>query len=739
MSNDDVTPQKNNRHTQKEATKRDVNMSSRRTTYIDGDQFNLGRGHAIFNYYLPSDADPQSEESERQFCQALISRVSEMYIECVFNQSLIHGVYMELDYDLCRDVVPQPKGSLAQDREPITDQTIIDVFDQYQGQLLLLGSAGSGKTTTLLRLAKELLARATENSASPIPIVLDLSSWVPEQADFLIWLTHEICRQYNNVSTLALNEYYIKKGKRIVFLLDGLDEIQTNQNRSLCVESINQFQETYAAQMVVCCRANAYEELPHLIRLGIGITLKQLTAQQIEKYLETLPMVAKNVKGINEHEGTAEIQCAIRQYKVINELAQSPLMLSLMPIAYAGLTHDQIGRGEDFEKSQEDLIEQFVTNVFKRIPEMSQVYEKEEALHWFSFIAQGLNAHGREQTFYIESLQPTWCPDQKTYRNYHITITVLLCFCLALFSGFIGGAIGWLQGAWLQGLLVMGCIGLSLGLLRQLMAETEIKATKQQVLQWDLHAWIKPLKMVLRDGLIWYLLIVLGLSRDKIDLQIDRYFPMGAWVERVYGWIEYIAAWSDYIFIDNILIMGGCFAFAFALLNQTQKGALSSLFKEVAYTSKTYPPPDKVLIQATKEQLVQGIIIFLVCGFLVSFVCSLIFEWYAGVAVGGLVGLSLGVMVAWSTTIENTIKHYTLRFFLAQLGHLPYAFSTQELVNYLDWMEDRWLWHRVGRGWRFHHKVILEYFANRSQVKIDPDRLRGGWLKHLFTPKKKHA
>jgi predicted NACHT family NTPase len=48
------------------------------------------------------------------------------------------------------------------------------VFDDMGGELLILGAPGSGKTTTLLELAGELLARAEAEDGQPIPVVFNL-------------------------------------------------------------------------------------------------------------------------------------------------------------------------------------------------------------------------------------------------------------------------------------------------------------------------------------------------------------------------------------------------------------------------------------------------------------------------------------------------------------------------------------------------------------------------------------
>jgi len=54
---------------------------------------------------------------------------------------------------------------------------------------------------------------------------------------------------------------------------------------------------------------------------------------------------------------------------------------------------------------------------------------------------------------------------------------------------------------------------------------------------------------------------------------------------------------------------------------------------------------------------------------------------------------------------------------LARQGVLPFPFRDRDLIAYLDAMAERLLLRRVGGGWMFIHRVLLDYFAENSEFE----------------------
>ena len=72
------------------------------------------------------------------------------------------------------------------------------------------------------------------------------------------------------------------------------------------------------------------------------------------------------------------------------------------------------------------------------------------------------------------------------------------------------------------------------------------------------------------------------------------------------------------------------------------------------------------------------------------------------------VGLFAGLLYGWNAAI----KHYTLRLVLFLDGSMPLNY-----VPFLDYCVDRVLLRRVGGGYMFIHRTMMEHIANLDLEK----------------------
>ena len=78
-------------------------------------------------------------------------------------------------------------------------------------------------------------------------------------------------------------------------------------------------------------------------------------------------------------------------------------------------------------------------------------------------------------------------------------------------------------------------------------------------------------------------------------------------------------------------------------------------------------------------------------------------------------GLGVGLIGGLAYGGNAVIRHYTLRFLLSRVGCLPW-----NLVRFLDYCAERIFLRKVGGGYIFVHRTLMEYFASLNQSQVKP-------------------
>jgi hypothetical protein len=87
-------------------------------------------------------------------------------------------------------------------------------------------------------------------------------------------------------------------------------------------------------------------------------------------------------------------------------------------------------------------------------------------------------------------------------------------------------------------------------------------------------------------------------------------------------------------------------------------------------------------------------------------------RWHVRPSIGLVFGLVFGLLVGLHVGGETCLKHIVLRLWLIRTGSTPWKY-----VRFLDYAAERILLRKVGGGYTFIHRMLLEYFAARY---IDP-------------------
>jgi DNA polymerase III delta prime subunit len=266
---------------------------------------------------------------------------------------------------------------------------VIEVFREVYGKLLILGMPGSGKTTILLDLAKELCAEAQKNEDKPVPVIFELSNWEDEKQSIADWLDCQIKLRYEFLDEIYTIDWL--KNHKLLPLFDGLDELGL-ERQILCVKAINKFVQDYPLlNLVVCCRRVEYQKgKVKLDRLHEAVFLKPFNPAQIQDYLKRV--------------GKSSLWSNIKKNQELQRLAKSPLLLSMMVVAYK-------------EPSMSNRKELFNTYINYQVSDKrinKKVYSKgrnspspKQTLYWLSWLAKTLKAESKTE-FLIENLQPTY-------------------------------------------------------------------------------------------------------------------------------------------------------------------------------------------------------------------------------------------------------------------------------------------------------------------------------------------
>lgn len=199
-------------------------------------------------------------------------------------------------------------------RHPVTRLSDL-LLDRFNRRLLLLGDKGSGKTTTLLALAADLLARAGTPDV-PVPVILLLSRWRGD--DLVDWIVEEVRDHYH---LRADQVRRLLAAGDIIVLLDGLDEVAA-AIRPACAHAINTLRTECPTGIVVSSRITEYRELGFRLALGGAVTIEPLTPAQIDARLRA------------GGAAFADLRDVVRRDPELAEHLSTPHMLDVVCVGY---------------------------------------------------------------------------------------------------------------------------------------------------------------------------------------------------------------------------------------------------------------------------------------------------------------------------------------------------------------------------------------------------------------------
>ena len=344
----------------------------------DGQQAGIGKSIFQFQWFVSWVSQSSTPRQEYRNRQALLTKVKKYWVKDVLEKSLHHQVPIELGLEERPDAITNPLSEILEigddSPQPLPEGTkVIDIFDQIgTGRtLLILGEPGSGKTTTLLELARDLIARAEQDTNQLIPVIFNLSSWAKERQTIADWLVKELNSNYDVPKKIG---QALVTQQQLLLLFDGLDEVKADY-RDDCIVALNQFKKDYGVDLVVCSRIKDYQALSNRLNFQKAVCIRLLSLEQVCHYLDS---VGADLTGLRK---------LIAEDTVLQELAQSPLMLNIMTLAYQGVAVEDLPRTDVVEERRKQLFDTYIEKMFKR-RKTNQRYKNGQVKHWLIWMAQ---------------------------------------------------------------------------------------------------------------------------------------------------------------------------------------------------------------------------------------------------------------------------------------------------------------------------------------------------------------
>ncbi|NEO47902.1 MAG: NACHT domain-containing protein [Moorea sp. SIO4A3] len=540
------------------------------------------------------------------------------------------------------------------------------MFDKTIGnKLLILGKPGTGKTTMLLKLAKELVQRAENDFSKPVPILLSLSSWQNDQQSIGDWIVEKLTSSTGRYQVSKdIAEQWIKEGE-IIPLLDELDELAPGRQEH-CVEKLNEFLRTgiWCYPLVVCSRIEEYEFFSTKLALNKAIELHPFTNEQIQGYLKRT--------------GNEQLWDRIKDEQELKQLAQIPLFLNMIVSSFQKLSLAEWHKFKSLEERQDYLISTYVKDMLAP-GYRGKGPSNEKTKRWLNWLAGKLIQQNKTE-FFIENIQPNLLSN-----NNQVWITrIIYSFIIAINYGLTAGCIIGLIFDSLKGKIIGVLFGTIYGFLIdqkqscfKVSKSTTTITPKIQTVE-TLRFSFKKVGEKLPDGLIEG--FKSGLIISLITLLVLQK-EIGSWQKSLLGGLV-------------LGIIGG--------LIGVLVGGLGGPEIEIKKT------PNQGI-----RQSVINVFLLKIASYPISLAICMYINWWTIKDINFYQTLIIALLISFLFGLNEAgkpaIQHFSLRLILYCNGYIPWNYA-----HFLNYATNRLFLQRVGGSYRFMHNFLRQYFAKIS-------------------------
>lgn len=693
---------------------------------IDAEQLNANEIHIGDRIYYGADAeaiktvlrsvlDEQQKLLEQQ--RAKRPRIERDFLGMVkvevvgsLKQSLHHAVLMNLGKEEQPEQVERlwdAKIKVANHPNTLlpSNTKIIEVFDREDiaGRLLILGNPGSGKTTTLLDLAKALIDRAETEPDFPMPVLFNLSSWQDDNQPLHEWMVQEL--KLRGLRSDITRKWLDKR--KLLPMLDGLDEMKSDRQET-CVEAINQqllTGEKSLLYLVVCSRNEEYDNYETKLLLNGAIYIQELTIDKIQSYLNS----------VNQ----SELCHALDSDPDLLALVRTPLFLSIAALAFQEVSYEQWQTLTTAEARIEYLLNAYIRQMMERKLERStliNLYGKgqppcnRKTQSWLVMVAWQMRDQSQTE-FLIEKVS------NLVPRTFQFKVLILFVFLLLTASAFVfyffshgsGGSIVLLAGIAIYLFYISifkTLIASNIELVESLYFSWEQakKSFIQELIHFQTTAIFLGIgfEVVYQNMIFFYILIFLPCFYLPRFKKRNRKIA----INLLAIWITINVHNSLWQVLLHVLVLSLC-GILMSLITGFFEGLKSTELKVKRSPNQGIWQSAKI---AVLTFLFTGLMSTLLCGALglafagrnENFISSLT----RGVVIGLLFGLFLGFGYGLTFGGKACLKHVISRFYAYSRGMIPWNYA-----RFLNYCTERSLLQQVGGRYQFIHRLLQEHFA----------------------------
>lgn len=693
---------------------------------------------------------PISRERRKQLI--LLEKVQSFWVEGVLEKAAPDRDSMAPHFRLANNSVAQPWDgilgpAILADRLKGQESALV-LYEVGDRSLLILGEPGAGKTMMLLSLAEALIAQARQDPSLPIPVVLNLVTWVKRRRPLEAWAVEELTAKY--MIPRQTGRKWLADDD-LVLLLDGFDDVPKRWRRR-CALAIDAFRSSHGlCGIALCSRSKEYAATGVKLKLGAAVELKPLSDGQIDRYLA------------EREDRLASLCQAFQRDKTLRAMARNPLMLSVMSLAYDDVESQPAGQqtkapltGSGRPSTRRArLFDTYVSSMYRRRVANTS-FPAEQMTDWLSWLARQM-ARFQQSPLLLEQIQPSWLPD-RAWRWLYVTLggliaglyTALLLWLLKQILSLPTPDLRSGTAAWVAANLGLSrvmaeaialvTLNLLLGLVFAFLQGRYFEAARRLADEPEISSWLYRRHVATVALVTGGLTLALGSVRDTpqfalawataegfIFAIITRFIfgtsyrseirtveALGwSWPSALRGFLVGLAAAATFEVLEIVILNNN--AVTLSMTIPAVGGLVLGGMRGRRLEAKSHP--NQGILLSLRNSFIAATLSGLILAALALYVRDEAYAAQYALRTGILTFLIAGALFGGG----NVIKHYLVRLLLWLHKDLPW-----NTVRFLDDAADLIFLRKVGGGYIFVHRLLQQYFASlqRSHTEKDAEPVR---------------